>query len=130
MADSDKEIPTANIDDENDNPWLVMENLVGRAHLWPAYIRNSFFEEKFNYKNRLLVATFCRVNNVPWALCDEVLKYTLGPEYNWQRRRELYTIFHMLVNSSEEANFEILNKYYSFNVSKGRLVYLSGQDYV
>lgn len=124
------EIPNANIADENEHPWLVLENLIGRAHMWPPYIRDAFFETKFSYKNRLMVATFCYVNNVPWKLCDAVLKYTLGLEYNWQRRKELHTIFHMFEYNAAQMNSDILNKYYSFNVDKGRLVNLAGQDYV
>ncbi len=83
----------------------------------PQFIIDSFFG-KCNYKNRLLVSTFCYLNGIAIDQLFELVQWTDTSKQDKEKiRHHFYTYFKL-------ERYQ--QQYYSFNVHHGSVMYLNG----
>lgn len=85
----------------------------------PNFIIDAFFGN-INYKDRLFIATFCFLNGISSDRMEEILKRTHYHSIDPIKIAKLV----YLHNDFRLGKY--LDKYYSYNVIKGLVMYLNG----
>ena len=100
--------------------WMTIQDIVGRASLWPVSIRRYFWTQNLNVSQRTLVASFVFINGLnPQIFMKWVEVLNLASDSAAVRH------FQYLL-SSFESNPRRYNLY-AYNVSKNRYEYLDGR---
>ena len=82
----------------------------------PAFIVHSFFG-KCDYKNRLLVLTFCYLNDIAIDQIFDLIQWNECSKKDKDKIRHLYSYFEL---------DRYREKYYSYNVQRRMVMYLNG----
>lgn len=100
--------------------WKTIQDIIGKASLWPYRIRRIFWSQNISHWNRILVCAFVFVNG-------------LNPElfYEWadirgmcsdnNSRKEIKSLLTAFENNPNKYNW------YSYNVSHNRWETLGGK---
>ena len=107
------------------NPWLLLQMMIGDADTWPQFIRAAFWETWFNDHNRMVVVNFAYKNGVCELLLHDVLNFTLKDNYTRQRRANVayrYSYFDDPIHGAERRS-----RAYSFDTTMKAVAYLDGR---
>lgn len=107
------------------NPWLLLQMLIGEADTWPQFIRKAFWETWFNHRNRMIVVNFAYKNGVSESLLHDVLSFTLKDNYTRARRANVayrYSYFNDPIHGAERRSSA-----YSYDTTMKAVTYLDGR---
>ena len=97
--------------------WMVIQDIIGDAKLWPIKIRSLFWTPCIKHFDRIILAAFVYVNGLnPIIFIEWARLLNLG------RDEAGYRHFHNLLNLYEIRNYRL----YAFNVSNNRYEWLDG----
>ena len=105
--------------------WMDIQDVIGKASKWPHHIRKLFWTHNIRNFDRLLVATFVRVNGLnpeqfmEWAMLMHLCRDNSAVRH-----------FRFLFNAFENSNNPRYQKYYSWNVTTGRYEHVDGTFHV
>jgi len=71
------------------NPWLLLQDLIGKADRWPLYIRRMFWDEDLTDVKRLELVCSCYQNGVSEYVLHSVLERIIKESYTAGRRRQI-----------------------------------------
>lgn len=99
--------------------WMLIQDIIGPARLWPHTIRRLFWTTNVTHFNRIILSAFVYVNGLnpeifyEWIACIGLARDRAANNHF----RALFTLFH---------NGHYQKSLYAYNVSSGRYEYLDG----
>lgn len=102
--------------------FLLIQEIIGDKHLWPAAIRRLFFTRNLSNIQRLKICCFVFVNALNPEIFFEWVDL-MGLCRDVAARRHMEFLF---------RTFEFTNRYdhyYSYSISMGRFFTIGGQEY-
>lgn len=97
--------------------WMVIQDIIGDAKLWPIRIRRLFWTQNLKHFDRIILAAFVYVNGLnPVIFLEWARLLKLG------RDEAAYRHFDNLLRLYEIRNYTL----YAYNVSNNRYEWLDG----
>ena len=97
--------------------WMDIQDIVGKARLWPREVRQLFWQKNPSHFDRLIVAAFVYINGLNLVIFIDWLQCISEPEPIKSHYRRVLTYM-------EEGRYG--RSLYSWNVSNGHHEYLDG----
>lgn len=98
------------------NPWIILQNFIGNADTWPIFLRAAFWSgENFDHRQRILVANFAYLNDVPLPVLMDALAFTIGRYFNQRARWYQVTARYNYLRS----HYNHRQRAYSYHVGRG-----------
>lgn len=104
------------------HPWLLFQDVVGGAHMWPRFLRNYFFCAPLNYKNRCVIASFAYINGASVDLLIDTLKRI---NVHWKPTVQTKLIGLYKYWDDEENGFLRRSRYFAFNIHFNKVLDLN-----
>lgn len=101
--------------------WMNIQDIIGAAKLWPAYIRTLFWSKNVKYFHRAVLAAFIYINGLnpdiflEWVELRKIC-----------RDKSAYKHFKSLFSDFESGKYIGKHKLYGYNVAMGEYQYIDG----
>ena len=97
--------------------WMEIQDIIGKANLWPLRVRRLFWTANLKHFDRIIVCAFVYVNGLnPCVFLEWAYLLNLG------RDQSAYRHFEALFKLFENKNYNL----YAYNVTNNRYEYLDG----
>ena len=108
------------------NPWLLLQDLIGKADRWPLYIRRMFWDKDLTDVKRLKLVSFCYQNGVSEYVLHSVLERTIKESYTADRRRQIKAKYKYFDDPIEGYNRR--EKAYALDLIKNKVLTFNGNE--
>lgn len=103
--------------------WFEIQDLIGKASMWPPSIRKLFWQKDLNYFDRFKFVTFCFVNGLYPQLAIKWLNLHHGLR-DQDAKRHVLSLFENMENGVFDDAERY--RYYAYNVSTMRQEFING----